>query len=77
LLTNGSGATIAGPSGAWRQTPTVPAAPSETLALPPTGQVDALTAAGGTLTVWQLDRSGGAWTRAQIVKVPIQYGSSE
>jgi hypothetical protein len=77
LLTNGSGATIAGPSAAWRQTPTVPAAPSATLALPATGQVDALTAAGGTLTVWQLDRAGGSWTRAQVVKVPIQYGSSQ
>jgi hypothetical protein len=76
LLTNGRGATISRPSGGWRQTPTVPAAPSATLALPASGQVDALTAAGGTLTVWQLDRAGDAWTRAQTVKVPIQYGSS-
>ena len=76
LLTNGRGATIPGPSGAWRLTPTVPAAPSATLALPASGQVDALTAAGGTLTVWQLDQAGAAWTRAQVVKVPIVYGSS-
>ncbi|HUB41224.1 MAG TPA: hypothetical protein VMA72_20465 [Streptosporangiaceae bacterium] len=76
LLANGRGAMIAGPSGAWRQLPAVPAASSATLALPASGQADALTAAAGTLTVWQLNRAGAAWTRVQSVKVPIQYGSS-
>jgi hypothetical protein len=76
LLTNGTGAVVMGPGGAWRQTPTVPAAPSATLALAASGPVEALTAAGATLTVWQLNGTSDAWTRAQTMKVPIQYGSS-
>ena len=75
LLANGRAAVITGQGGSWRLTSAVPAAPGETLALPADGQVDALTAAGGTLTVWQLG-SSGAWSRSETVKVPIQYGSS-
>ncbi|HTZ91773.1 MAG TPA: hypothetical protein VMB74_05210 [Streptosporangiaceae bacterium] len=76
LLTDRKGATIEGPGSAWRQLPAVPAAPGATLALPADSPVEALTAAAGTLTVWQLAGTG-AWARAAIVKVPIQYGSSE
>jgi hypothetical protein len=29
-----------------------------------------------TLTVWRLASPGGSWTRAQVINVPIEYGSS-
>ena len=38
---------------------------------------DVLAAHAGTLTVWQLPQGGTAWTRAQVISVPIEYGSSD
>ena len=38
------------------------------------GGYDALAVAGSRLTVWRLN--AGAWTKSQVISVPIQYGSS-
>ena len=35
---------------------------------------DALAVSGSDLTVWRL--GAGAWGKAQVIKVPITYGSS-
>lgn len=75
VITAGARAqTVSGPGGAWRALPTLPASRSVALAMPPGASPEALAAAGGTLTVWQL--SGSRWAKAQTIKVPIQYGSS-
>ena len=54
--------------------PSRPAGRPVTLALPAGGGTEALAAAAGTLTVWQL--AGSGWAKVQTIKVPIQYGSS-
>jgi hypothetical protein len=71
----GHGALMAGTGGSWR---TLPALPPGTATLAPgsSGQADALAVHAGTLTVWQLSPGGTTWTQAQVMKVPIQYGSS-
>ena len=45
-----------------------------TLAPGPGGGYDALAASGSVLTVWRL--AAAAWAKAQVIDVPIQYGSS-
>ncbi len=75
VLTGGRGEAIAGPGASWRSLPALPAG-TATLALGPAGQLEALAADGGTLTVWQLGERGVGWTRLQQVKVTIPYGSS-
>ena len=47
-----------------------------TLALPSGGGTVALAADAGTLTAWQLSGHPAAWVKAQSIRVPIQYGSS-
>jgi hypothetical protein len=45
-----------------------------TLAAGPGGGYDALAVSGSVLTVWRL--GAGAWVKAQVIDVPINYGSS-
>jgi hypothetical protein len=66
-------ATVAGPGASWRQL-TVPRG-TAALAAGPGGSTDALAVAGATLTVYQLTPAG-AWRGAQVIQVPLQYGSS-
>jgi hypothetical protein len=65
----------AGARTGWQSLRTLPAG-TQTLATGSAGQPEALTAAGGTLTIWQFSRQTGAWTKAQTVRVQIPYGSS-
>jgi hypothetical protein len=74
LLAGGRAATIAGPGAAWRQLPATPRG-TAALAAGPGGTTDALVVAGGTLTVDQLTPAG-TWRSAQVINVPVQYGSS-
>ena len=79
LLGGGRAETISGPGAAWQQLPPVPPgtmtlAPAGTATLGPGGAWDALAVSGSELTVWQLAK--GAWVKAQVIKVPIEYGSS-
>ncbi len=82
LLPGGGRAeTIGGAGGAWQA---LPAVPSGTVTLAPQGtpgstaaagaSYDALAVSGSKLTVWRLAQ--GAWTKAQLITVPIYYGSS-
>jgi len=72
LLGGGRAAVISGPGGTWRP---LPAVPTRTAALALAGgETDAFAVAGDTLSVWRL--SAGAWTKAQVIHVPIAAGSS-
>jgi hypothetical protein len=73
LLGGGRAETVAGPGHSWQALPAVPAG-TATLAPGPGGSYEALAVAGARLTVWRL--SQGAWATVQVIKVPIQYGSS-
>jgi hypothetical protein len=73
LLSGGRAETIDGAGGSWRALPAVPAETS-TLAPGPGGSYDALAVSGSRLTIWRLVR--GAWVQVQVIKVPVEYGSS-
>jgi len=74
LLADGRAYAISGPAAPWRQLPAPPQA-TATLAPGPGDTFEALSATGGTLTVYRLS-SAGTWTKFQTLAVPIQYGSS-
>ena len=73
LLSGGRAETVSGPGAAWQALPTVPTG-TATLAPGPGGGYDALAVSGSKLTVWRLTK--GAWAKVQLIKVPIEYGSS-
>ncbi len=75
LLPGGRAATIAGPGRQWVLLPPAPAH-TAVLASGPGGATDALAVSGETLTVWRLANASTVWTRAETIRVPIQYGSS-
>jgi ABC-type amino acid transport substrate-binding protein len=62
-------------NGSWTQLPVVPKG-TETVAFSENGRVDALVSSGSVLTDYTLDVSQRRWRQSQVVKVPIQYGSS-
>lgn len=67
--------TIAGVRGAWRRVASLP--PSTTsVAIEPTGLMDALVVDISTLTIWHQTRANGPFEKVQRITVPIQYGSS-
>jgi hypothetical protein len=71
-------ATIAGPGQPWRSLPALPEG-TAVLAAGPGAAVDALTVSGSQLdklTVWRLTASAAAWSKVQMIGVPIQFGSS-
>jgi hypothetical protein len=80
LLGGGRAETVSGPGASWQALPPVPAGtqvlvPAGTATLAPgSGGYDALAVSGSRLTVWQL--TGAAWAQAQVINVPIAYGSS-
>jgi hypothetical protein len=76
VLNGNRGETLTGPGASWRALPALPAGRTVTLALPAAGTTDALAASGSTLTAWQLTGGSAKWARTQVIKVPIQYGSS-
>jgi len=75
LIDNGQAYTISGQSAAWRRLPRPPAA-TAALAFGPAASVEALAARGSTLTDWELTRGSRAWRQAQVLLVPVKYGSS-
>lgn len=82
VLSGGRAVSVSGPGAAWRSLPALPAPASSapdggaTLAAAPGGGFQALSARGGQLSVWALSSGGSSWSRAQIMTVPIPYGSS-
>ena len=75
VLNGTAGESIAGPGGRWQALPALPAG-TATLAPGAPGGFDALAAHGTTMTVWHLAPGSPAWTSAQSISVPIQFGSS-
>jgi hypothetical protein len=75
ISTAGRGEIITGAGSSWRPLPPLPPG-TATLAPGPGGAADALAVHRGTLTVWHLTPGGTAWAKAQVINVPIQYGSS-
>jgi hypothetical protein len=75
VTTANRGEITASTGSSWRSLPTLPPG-TATLAPGPDGTADALAVNRGTLTVWRLAPAATAWTRVQVIKVPIQYGSS-
>ena len=74
LLGGGRAETIGGPGGGWQALPAVPAGTATLAPGPGAGSYEALAVAGSKLTVWRLAQ--GAWAKAQLINVPIEYGSS-
>ena len=74
LLSGGRAETISGPGGGWQALPAVPAGTATLAPGPGPGSYEALAVSGSELTVWRLAQ--GAWAKAQLINVPIQYGSS-
>jgi hypothetical protein len=74
-ISGNRGETIAGAGSPWRPLPALPPG-TATLAPGSAGQTDALAVHHATLTIWQLPPGGTAWAKAQVINVPIQFGSS-
>ncbi len=72
---SGSVEVVSGPGAAWRRLPTPPAR-TETMVFGLAGRVDALAVDDTTFTDWTLPRGSHRWARAQVVDVPIEFGSS-
>jgi hypothetical protein len=75
ITSGGTAAMITEGARSWHRLPLLPKG-TATLAFGAAGPADALAVHNSTLTVWQLATSGMAWTRAQVINVPIEYGSS-
>lgn len=75
VLNGNRGETVAGPGASWRALPALPPG-TATLAPGPAGGFTALAAGHTTMTVWQLAPGSAAWARAQVISVPVQFGSS-
>lgn len=78
--TTGRAVTVTGPGAAWQALPALPAgtaalpAGAATLAAGPASGFQLLTGRLSKMSVWSASASG--WTRSQIIKVSIPYGSS-
>ncbi len=76
ILNGGAGVTLAGPGSSWRTLPRLPRW-AATLALGPSGAVDAIAAHTTTFSDWRLEPgSAGGWHLAQTMQITIPYGSS-
>jgi hypothetical protein len=74
ILTGGRGETTA-PGSPWRPLPALPPG-TATLTPAPGGQTEALAVHSTKLTVWQLPPGASGWATAQVISVPIEFGSS-
>ena len=75
IITGNRGDIITSTGSPWQPLPPLPPG-TATLALGPGGAADALAVDRSTLTVWQLAPGSAAWTKAQAISVPVQFGSS-
>jgi hypothetical protein len=74
-LTHRRAAAITSAAGSWRQLPVLPP-DTATLAPGPSGRWNALAVHGPQLTIWQAAPGDQAWASVQVIKVPVQLGSS-
>lgn len=75
LLAGGRAEMVSGPGGPWRELLAIPPGTAALAAGPSDTAVEALAVSGSTLTVFTL-APAGAWTKTQVISVPIQNGSS-
>jgi hypothetical protein len=76
ILNGGTGVALAGPGTSWQKLPPLPRW-AATLALGPSGAIDAIAAHASTFSDWRLQPgSAGRWHLAQTIPVTIPYGSS-
>jgi hypothetical protein len=75
VLTGNRAQAITGPAGSWRSLPTLPAG-TAVVAPGSAGGFDALAVHRARLTVWQLADGAADWRAAQVLNVPVQFGSS-
>jgi hypothetical protein len=76
IVFNGKRAeTVTGPGASWQALPPLPAG-TATVTSGPAGGISALAVHRAKLTVWSLTSGATSWHEAQILKVPIQFGSS-
>jgi hypothetical protein len=68
-------AVIASAGGSWRMLPLLPPG-TATLAASASGAWSALAVHGTQLTIWQAALGAHAWASTQLIKVPVQFGSS-
>ena len=74
-LSHRHAATIVSAAGSWRQLPVLPPG-TATLAPSPSGGWNALAVHGTQLTIWQAAAGARSWASVQVIKVPVQFGSS-
>jgi hypothetical protein len=74
-LTGNRAEAITGEASSWRPLPALPAG-TAALAAGPGGGFDALAVQRARLTVWRLAKGSATWHSAQVINVPVQFGSS-
>jgi hypothetical protein len=67
---------VDGPGVPWTALPSPPVG-TATVAFPPGATPEALVVDDATLTVMDLTSASSAWVQSQMLRVPIQYGSSD
>jgi hypothetical protein len=75
VLSNQHAAAITSSAASWQALPAVPPG-TATLAAGPSGGWTALAVHGTRLTVWQAGPGARSWSSAQVINVPVQFGSS-
>ena len=75
ILNDRRAVTITSSGDSWQELPALPGG-TATLAANPSGAWNALAVHGTQLTIWQAGSSAHSWSQRQIVKVPVQFGSS-
>ena len=75
ILSDRHAATITSSTNSWQTWPVLPAG-TTTLAAGPSGGWNALAVHGTQLTIWQAAPGAHSWSSGQVIKVPVQFGSS-
>lgn len=75
ILSNRHAAAITSGASSWQALPVLPAG-TGTLATGPSGGWNALAVHRTQLTIWQAGPRSHSWSSGQVIKVPVQYGSS-
>jgi hypothetical protein len=75
ILSDRHAATITSNASSWQALPVLPQG-TATLAAGPSGGWNALAAHRTQLTVWQANPGARSWSSAQVIKIPVQFGSS-
>jgi hypothetical protein len=75
ILSGRHAATITSGASSWQTWPALPTG-TATLAAGPAGGWNALAVHGTQLTIWQAAPGAHSWSSGQVIKVPVQFGSS-